>query len=153
MRAELRKPQVAAIDHSARIAQLRTEIANVVEVIASGMLRASPALAAGLAAAEAEVEQLTKVQTAAAAPQTDVAQHLAGLKGLAMKAVNGLERTLAAGDMTKARTEIKRHIGMVSIEADSQEIRLFSDQGHIAAALLRVSGLSASLYGSEGTLC
>ncbi len=152
VRAELRKPQAAAVDHSARIKQLLSEIANVVEAIAGGMLKASPALAARLAAAESEVEQLTKVQTDAEAPQPDVAQHLSGLKGLAIKAVKGLERTLAEGNIPKARTEIRRHIGEVSIEADSREIRLFSDQGHIAAALLRVSGSNAIKFGSGGRI-
>ena len=46
-------------DHSAaRIGELEREIGNLADAIASGLLRSSPALAARLAAAEAELERL-----------------------------------------------------------------------------------------------
>jgi hypothetical protein len=46
---------------------------------------------------------------------------------------------LESGDITRARREIGDHIGTVSVEADAGEIRLYSDQGHVAAALLRAA--------------
>ncbi len=152
VRAELRKPKAEVVDHSARIRTLRAEVSNIVEAIATGMLKASTALADRLAAAEVEIEQLEGDQAANDAPAPDVSQHLAGLRGIAIKAVEKLETTLASGDITQARREIKNHIGLVRVESDAREIRLFSDRGHVAAALLRAVGSSASLFGSGGRI-
>ena len=65
---------------------------------------------------------------------------LADLPARARRAVEQLEKTLAAGDVTKARQEIRNHVGVVTMEADEREIRLYSEQGHIAAAMLRALG-------------
>lgn len=152
VRAELRKPGAQVVDHRARIATLKAEVSNIVEALASGMLKASTALAGRLAAAEAELEQLEAAQAANDAPVPDVSRHLAGLRGIAIEAVEKLETTLASGDITRARREIKEHIGMVTVEADAREIRLYSDQGHVQAALLRVANSHASLFGSGGRI-
>jgi site-specific DNA recombinase len=152
VRAEVRRPKPKDIDHKPRIAQLRAEVGNMVEAIATGVLKASSALATRLATAEAEIEEMERAQAASAVPKADVLPHLAGLRNLAVKAVENLEHTLATGDITRARREIRDYIGMVSIEADAREIRLFSDQGHVAAALLRAVGSDASLFGSGGRI-
>ena len=111
---------------------------------------ASPALSSRLAAAQAELERLESVKVASAAPVADVSLLLADLPTLATRAVEKLEQTLALGDVTRARQEIRDHVGMVSVEADDQEIRLYSDQGNVAAVRLRATGSHASLYGSGG---
>ena len=49
-------------DNSKRIATLTAEIGNLADAIASGILKASPALATKLAAAESELEQLQAAQ-------------------------------------------------------------------------------------------
>jgi site-specific DNA recombinase len=152
VRAELRKAASKVVDHAPRIAELKAEIGNMVEAIATGMLKASSALATRLAGAEAEIEELERVRAASAGPTAGVSPHLAGLGDRAVKAVESLERTLASGDITRARREIRDNIGSVSVEADAREIRLFSDQGHVAAALLRANGTNASLYGSGGRI-
>ena len=64
-----------------------------------------------------------------------------------------LERTLAAGDVPRAREEIRAQVGTVTVEADEREIRLYSQQGHIEAALLRAVGAHSSIDGSGGPLC
>jgi hypothetical protein len=46
-----------------------------------------------------------------------------------VKAINRLEYTLASGDITRARREIRDYVGIVSVEANAGEIRLFSSKG------------------------
>lgn len=152
VRAALRAPKLKAVDHSARIAQLKAEIGNLADAIASGVLRASPTLAARLASAEDELTLLQSSQAAPTAPVVDVVRLLADLPARAARAVDRLEETLAAGDVACARQEIRTHVGSVTVEADEREIRLYSEQGHIAAALLRAVGSTASLYGSGGRI-
>jgi site-specific DNA recombinase len=151
-RAQLRKPSLTAIDHQPRIDQLKGEIENIVDAIASGVLRPSPALATRLASAEAEASELEAAQVAVKAPAADVTLLLAELPGRARQAVKNLERTLAAGDVTGARQEIRDKVGIVTVDATTREIRLFSERGHIAAALLRVGIAHASLFGSGGRI-
>jgi site-specific DNA recombinase len=155
VRAALSAPKAKAPDSAARLAQLKAEIGNITDAIAGGLLRASPALAARLASAEAELEGLESVARAEAAPKVDVTQLLADLPARARRAVERLEKTLAAGDVTRARQEIRNHVGVVTMEADEREIRLYSEQGHIAAAMLRAVGHQAnhaSLFGSGGRI-
>ena len=61
-----------------------------------------------------------------------------------------MEKMLAAGDMARAREEIKQHVGTVTVEADEREIRLYGEQGMAAALLRAVGAPGASLYGSGG---
>lgn len=152
VRSALRKPKPKALDNAARIERLKAEIANLADAIASGVLRASPTLAARLTATEAELEQIQAAPAETAAPEADVTRLLADLPERAARAVDRLEETLAAGDMARARTEIKQHVGTVTIEADEKEIRLYSEQGHVATTLLRAVGSTAGLCGSGGRI-
>jgi hypothetical protein len=152
VRAALRKTRAPVPDHQARIAQLKAEIGNIADAIAVGGLRASPTLAARLAAAEAELDRLEAASATAVAPVATVSQLLTDLHALALRAVDRLEKTLATGDITRARSEIRDNVGIVTVEADKREIRLYSEQGHIATAMLRASGTHTSLYGSGGPL-
>jgi DNA invertase Pin-like site-specific DNA recombinase len=140
-------------DHAAPIAQLKAEIANLADAIASGVLRTSPTLAARLmATAEQELARLAAAQPTALRPRADVTRLLADLPRRAELAIDRLEETLAAGDVARARQEIKAHVGNVTVEADEHEIRLFSEQG-VAAVLLRaVGGAHSSIDGSGGRI-
>lgn len=151
VRAALRGPKPRAPDNRTRISQLKDEISNLVEAIAVGELRASPAVAVRLAAAEAELAQL-EAPRAVAAPAADVSLLLADLPARAVRAVEQLEQTLASGDIAGARQDIRDKVGVVTVEADAREIRLYSERGNVAAALLRASGSHASLYGSGGRM-
>ena len=73
----------------------------------------------------------------------DVERIIPGLPALFERLADSLETTLAGGDIAKSRHELRRNVGMVKIETDAQQIRCFSDQGHVAAAQLRVSGPDA----------
>ena len=152
VRAQLREGKHAKrLDHSGRIAQLRAEVENLTDAIAGGALRASPAIAARLRAAEQELERLTLAPTPAR-PTADVTRLLADLTKRAEQAIDRLEETLAKGDIARARQEMKDHVGVVSVEASAREIRLYSEQG-VAATLLRVAGgAHTSSVGSGGRI-
>ncbi len=92
-----------------------TWIDNIADAIAGGVPRASPTLAGRLATAEAELQRLEAAagQSAAASPRAraDLTRLLADLPARATRAVDELEATLAAGDVARARQEIRRHVG------------------------------------------
>lgn len=115
--------------------------------------RASPTIAARLTTAESELERLL-VAARAAGPSrvVDVTPLLRDLPVRSARAVDKLEETLASGDVHRARAEIRAHAGTVAVEADAREIRLYSDQSAMAAALLRTAGGNASLCGSGGSI-
>jgi hypothetical protein len=110
LRAEIRKPAPKAEDGSARISQLESEVGNLADAIAQGLLRASPTLAAKLSAAEGELERLRAVRPAQPMPAASVESLLADLPTRARQAVNDLEKTLASGDIPRAREEIRSHV-------------------------------------------
>ena len=83
---------------------------------------ASAALAGKLASAETELAQLRAVEATVTEPKAEVSKLLADLPKLALRAVDQLEKTLASGDVARARTEIKEHVGVIEVEADAQEI-------------------------------
>jgi hypothetical protein len=149
-RAAQRQPKVKAPDHTARIAQLRTQIDHLADAVASGALRSSLTLASRLAAAETELLELEQRQAAASqTPVANVTRLLTDLPARAARAVEQLEETLTKGDIVRARNEIKAHVGTVTMEADEREIRLRSEQG-VEVALLRAAGLSTGFCGSGG---
>jgi hypothetical protein len=146
------KAQATTPDNTARIAALRAQVENLADAVASGAFRSSPALAKRLAAAEEELAQLEAVRAQTDTPAVNVERLLADLPARAARSLERLEETLAAGDLPAARQEIKAHVGTVSVEADKQEIRLWSEQG-VAASLLRAAGGSrCSFVGSGGAL-
>lgn len=150
-RAALRSRATTKPDNRGRIATLETEIRNLTDAIAGGLLRASPALAARLAAAEADLGTL-QAASADPVPRASVTSLLADLPARARRAVEHLEETLSAGDLPRAREEIRSKVGTIEIEADEREIRLFGDQKHLVAALARANGTNAILYGSGGRI-
>jgi site-specific DNA recombinase len=57
-----REQPAIAVDHGRRIAQLQTEIDNLIQAIATGALRSSPAIGQRLQGAEAELARLQAEQ-------------------------------------------------------------------------------------------
>jgi len=152
VRAEMRRPAPKVADGSARVSQLQAEVENMADAIAQGMLRASPALAARLMAAEDELLHLQAARPAQPLPVASIERLLANLPVRAKQSVEHLEETLASGDVTRAREEIRGHVGSVSVDADEREIRLWSDKGEFAAVLLRATGTHTSNCGSGGRI-
>jgi hypothetical protein len=64
-----------------------------------------------------------------------VTRLLADLPTRAARALEQLEKTLAGGDVARARQELKSHVGTVTVEADKREVRLYGGQGQMAAVL------------------
>jgi hypothetical protein len=91
VRVALRAGKPKAPDQSTQVAQLKTEVANLVDAIASGALRASPSLAARLAAAEGELERLTAVDSQPATKSVSVTRILADLPARAARALEQLD--------------------------------------------------------------
>jgi len=152
VRVLLQKPRVAPRNLQGQIKELRAQVDNMTDAIATGLMRASPALGARLSAAEDELARLERTQqeneAAAQAPE----RVLVDLTERVTQAVGSLQETLAHGDIAKSRQEIKEHIGTIKVEADRQEIRLYTDKMHLFSRLLRAQNGHANLCGSGGLL-
>jgi site-specific DNA recombinase len=121
-----------------RVAQLEREVSSLVDAIASGALRASPALANRLAAAESELAGLQNAATTV--PAFDVEAITPRLVDRYRAAVASLPATLERVDIERARHELKRLIGVVQVEADDQEIRFRTQDGAVETAMRRLAG-------------
>ena len=103
------KPKV--VDGAPRIAQLRTQIGNLADAVASGALKASPALAERLAGAEVELAQL---MTQAAIPTAKIIDFPALLATQFKKLVERLEGNLAR-DPHRARAALREICGEIPV--------------------------------------
>ncbi len=155
VRAALSAPTAKAPDGAARMGQLKAEIATITDAIAGGLLRASPALAARLAAAEAELERIASDAQQGGSAQGRCDEAAGGLTGTRPAGSGTARKDLGGRRRTRAREELRNHVGVVTMEADEREIRLYSEQVPMAAAMLRAVGHhanSASLFGSGGRI-
>ncbi len=152
VRSATRAPKARAADQSARIAELQAQVENLADAVASGVLRASPTLAARLVTTELELDRLRAAQADAPRPPADVTRLLADLPARVRRAVDQLEVTLASGDIARARQEIRTHVGTVIVEADDCEIRLLGEHGVEAALLRAAGGAHARSDGSGGRI-
>lgn len=121
-------------DDRAQIAELEREVSTLVDAIASGALRSSPALAKRLQDTEAA---LTRLKAQPTAPTIE--QLLPQLAERCRVAVDNLPRTLAQ-DPNRARLEISEHVGMIRVRVTKDEIVLESQKGHTEAAILSATG-------------
>jgi site-specific DNA recombinase len=104
-RALARQPK--PVTNGKRIAELRAEIENLTDAIASGALRSSKALAARLAAAEGELERLMAHQQSASGR---VVKMPAQIVERFRRMVANLEAWLTR-DVHKARTALRQIVG------------------------------------------
>ncbi len=118
-------------DNRKRVSELSKEIENLTDAIASGMLRASPALAARLASAEGELSRLQ----AAERPGASVVGRIApNVPRIFATLVEQLEESLKK-DPQRARTALAQIFGeRVVLEPDESGRFLWADYG-IGAAL------------------
>jgi site-specific DNA recombinase len=152
VRALLRKPKPPAVNNAAQIKLLRAQIDNLTDAIANGVMRPSVALSARLSEAEMELARLERGQRESEAATRAPELLLADLTERATRAVGSLRETLSKGDIAKSRQEIGEYIGKLTVEADEQEIRLYSNKLHAVTRLLRASNAPANLYGSGGRI-
>jgi site-specific DNA recombinase len=99
------------IDHAPRIGQLRDQIGNLADAMASGALKASPALAQRLTAAEAELGQL---MAQAAKPTARIIDFPGRLTARFKKAVDKLDGYLAR-DPHRARAALREICGEIPV--------------------------------------
>jgi site-specific DNA recombinase len=125
-----------------RLASVEEEIRNLVDAIANGALRASPAMAERLAQAEAE---LASLKVAAHPVKTVDIERLVGrVMDRYRTMVEALERSLPEADIEQARADLRALFGSVKVVADEQEIRFEADPRATQLALLRAAGGSAN---------
>ena len=143
--AEVRRRVVRALKTRAakppvdfrRLAKLKREVASLVDAIAGGALRASPALAAKLEASEAE---LARVEVEANTPAPKVADLPLRLEARWRAMVSNLESVLKPPDIPRARTALRDLIGEIRVVATPEEIRFETKKGAIEGAFLRAAG-------------
>ena len=133
---KVRERRVPNTAHTRR-AQLQAEIGNLVDAIAGGSLRASSALAGRLARAEKELADLQ------AAPAPMVAGNVVTLLPRVMTAFRALVADLgrlARHDVVRARTEIRKLVGDVTMRPDGGVLVAEINRARVAGALLGAAG-------------
>ncbi len=121
-----------------RVRQLEAEVGRIVDAIAGGALRASPALAQRLLAAESELETLrAPVQPATS---IDPAQLTPRVVDRYLSAIDRLPELLNGTAPDRAREELRRLIGPIEVEADAEEVRFRTKKGALEGALSRMAG-------------
>jgi hypothetical protein len=123
-----------APDNRTQIAKLEREVASLVEAVAGGALRASPAIAQRLQEAKAAMARL-KVQPV----QRSIEQLLPELAERCRSSMENLDRTLAK-DPRRARMELTEHVGPIRVRSTPTEIVLEARQGHMESAFLAATG-------------
>lgn len=123
-----------AEDNGKEIAKLQREISNLTDAIASGALKASPALAGRLHETEEKFASL-RVRPAPRDPE----QLLPRLAERSKSAIDNLERTMTT-DPHRARREITEHVGAITVNTTPEEIRLKAQKGHREQAFLAATG-------------
>lgn len=136
-----------AVDRK-RINELGAEIENLTDAIASGALKASPALGGRLTKAETELE---KLETAQNAPAVNITQIVPRLAEQYRAMVEDLENVLpeqGPRDVARARAQIKKFLGgSIIVREAPDEIRLETEENG-AIALLQAVGQNVGICGS-----
>jgi hypothetical protein len=100
-----------ATDHTQRINELKRQIDNLTEAVATGALRASPALAGRLEGAEAELSRLTTQTTKPVARIVDFAARLTMQFNKAIEKLEGY----VARDPHRARAALRHVCGEIPV--------------------------------------
>ncbi len=138
------KGKKAPEDRAKVIAKLQGEIGNLTDAIASGALRALPALAERLDTAERE---LSRQEAASTKPRGTVEQIFPRMEAEYRELVAGIERVLTTGDdgtndprlVARSRAALQVRYGEIRVEVTPDALEFRSTQG-IEAALARVAG-------------
>jgi site-specific DNA recombinase len=123
-----------ATDNAPRIAELKRQIENLAEAVATGALRASPALSGRLSTAEAELDRLTAQVVKPVPKIVDFPSRLMARFG---KAIERLEDYLAR-DPHRARAAIREICGEIPVFPHESGKFLVAKLG-LSEAFLRVA--------------
>lgn len=146
IRARTAKPVQS---HAQRRQELQSQIENLADAIAQGVLRASPAIADKLRSAE---EELARLAAQAKAPVADIEQLIPRLAEEIKQAMEALPKTLAAGNVDLARQELKGYLGSIRVVAEPTRMLLYSERGFVEAAIMRAGGTMGGNVGSGGRI-
>lgn len=127
-------PIPTAASERAHAAKLEREVSALVDAIASGALRSSPALAKRLQETEAALAHL-KARPATAT----VEQLLPQIAEQCRKAIDGLEQTLIS-DARRARADLAEYVGPIRVTAMADEVRLEAQSSHLESVFLAATG-------------
>jgi hypothetical protein len=105
----MKAPTAKAADDSGRVTALRSQGDNLTGAIAEGVLKASPAIAAELAAAEDELQRLLSADVGTTVSAAEVSQLRAALPAQARKAVISIPRSRGSSH-TPAAPAHARHV-------------------------------------------
>ena len=128
------KAGATRVDDRAQTAALEREISTLVDAIASGVLRSSPALAQRLKETEAALASMKSK------PATLSVEQL--LPQLAERCRSRWRIWTAplAQEPRRARLEIAEHVGLIRVRLDADEIVLEAQKGHREAVILGATG-------------
>jgi hypothetical protein len=124
---------------------LEKQIENLVEAMASGALKHSPALAERLGEAERELDRRRATQSRNQS-SSKVLKHLPRLADECRALVTDLEGALSTSEnLSRARAEIRKLVGEIRITPKEGEIWFEYEEGRPEAALLSAAGLRQQL--------
>ncbi len=133
-------------DHSARVAELRDQVENLTEAVASGALRSSRALADRLTAAESELAELVARSARPVAKVIDLPARLAKrIAGL----VEGLELKINK-EPNRARAAIREICGDIPVRPDPTGKFLVARLGLSQQLLAAVAGSERFVVAGAG---
>jgi hypothetical protein len=129
-----------------RVAELEGQVENLADAIASGALRASPALASRLTAAEAELAKLR--QQAQPREVTKLDRIIPGIDDAFRELVADLPNAIKR-DVDRARATVRQYTGSaIRVESDGKTVRFLSESRQMETTLLIAAGGAAALQTS-----
>jgi site-specific DNA recombinase len=137
-------------DNRARIEVLKREIANLTDAIAGGLLKASPALAQRLAAAETELERLQAAASQVARAAPIVARIIPMVAERWLSIVTRLEQPLGRNP-ANSRTALIEAIGStITLQPDASRRFLWAEYGLEGAQMLVAVGVPEIMVAGAG---
>jgi hypothetical protein len=119
------------------IGKAEMEIENLIDAIASGKLRSSPALAERLQSVEQEFARLRA--TSSRSRSGSVEKIMPRLVDEYRELVDNLATSLTSVNVSRARAEMRKLVGNIKVEATPDETRLLSKAGTFETALLKAA--------------
>ena len=122
----------------ARAETLKAEVANLTDAIASGVLRASKAIAERLAGTETELERIeTQLVRESKRNVTDLTPRI---KDKLLEAAANLPAVIRKTNAERGRAAIAAIVGDITVKTTDSEIRFESAESAVEQALLRTAG-------------
>jgi site-specific DNA recombinase len=126
-----------------RVAELETQVCNLVNAIAGGALKSSPALAARLEAAELELAGLRKLAEPREVTKLDrvIPRLDDAFRQLVADLPNAIKR-----DVDRARATVRQYTGnAIRVESDGKTVRFLGESRRMEMSLLIAAGGAAAL--------